>query len=286
MAEHKIPREALQDICDRVDGRCGLYVSVPETGERFVLNGDMVFTAASTIKIPMLALLFQDAEAGRVDLSRKLTVKPENRVRGSGILLSLSPDLELSLFDLANLMIVMSDNTATNEVIDAVGLDRIRQFCRDNGCLNTWIWRKMFFAGPLPEPQVPEGMPANATTAADLGRMMESIAAGTCVSPAVSQKMVQIMAGQRLARLKALLPWTERVDPYADKLELPAEGKVVVASKGGTLTGPPAIAHDAAIFYLPDGRYYVMVMCTQSSGLAEATKRINEAGLAMYEAMR
>ena len=286
MSEHKIPREALQKICEKVDGKCGLYVSVPETGERFVYNGDMVFGAASTIKIPMLALLFQDAQEGRVDLSRKMQVKPENRVRGSGILLSLSPDLELSLFDLANLMIVMSDNSATNEVADAVGLDRVRQFCRDNGYLNTWMWRKMFFTGPLPEPQVPEGMPNNAVTASDLGRLMESIAAGTCVSPEASRKMVQIMAGQRLARLRTLLPYTERVNPFADKLELPPEGRVVVASKGGTLTGPPAIAHDAAIFYLPDGRHYVMVMCTQSSGLTEATKRINEAGLVMYEAMK
>ena len=285
MGMHQIPAEALKAVCEKLDGRYGLYVSVPDTGEKFVLNGDEIFSAASTIKIPMLALLFQDAEAGLVDLQKKIQVKPDNRVIGSGILRSLSPDLELSLFDIANLMIVMSDNSATNEVADAVGMDRVRQYCIDNGYQNTWMWRKMFFKGPLPEPQVPEGLPVNATTASDLGRMMESIAAGTCVSEAASRKMVQIMAGQRLARLKTLLPCAERVEPYAETLELPKEGQVVVASKGGTLSST-GIAHDAAIFYLPDGRYYIMVMCTQTSSVDAATKVINEAGLVMYEAMK
>ena len=115
--------------------------------------------------------------------------------------------------------------------------------------------------------------------------MLFRSAAGKCVSEKASDKMVQIMAGQRLARLKTLLPWTERVEPFAEKLELPAEGKVVAASKGGTLTST-GIAHDAAVFYLPDGRYYVMVMCTRSSSVDETTKIINEAGLVMYEAMK
>ena len=285
MDTHKIPVEALKEVCARIDGACALYVSVPGTGEKFALNEDKIFSAASTIKIPMLALLFQDAEAGRVDLTLKSRVKPENRVVGSGILRSLSPDLELSLFDLANLMIVMSDNTATNEVADAVGMDRVRQYCIDNGYTNTWMWRKMFFKGYMPEPQVPEGMPVNATTAGDLGRMLECMAAGTCVSEKASKKMIQIMAGQRLARLKTLLPCAERVEPYEEELRLPPEGKVVVACKGGTLTDS-GIAHDAGIFYLPDGRYYVMVMCTQSSSVDTATKVINEAGLVMYEAMK
>ena len=285
MDAHKIPVEALKEVCAKIDGQCAMYVSVPGTGEKFVLNEDKIFSAASTIKIPMLALLFQDAEAGKVDLAEKIRVKPENRVVGSGILRSLSPDLELPLFDIANLMIVMSDNTATNEVADAVGMDRVRQYCIDNGYTNTWMWRKMFFKGYMPEPQVSEGMPVNATTAGDLGRMLESMAAGTCVSEKASRKMIQIMAGQRLARLKTLLPCAERVEPYEEELRLPPEGKVVVACKGGTLTAP-GIAHDAGVFYLPDGRYYVMVMCTQTGSVDAATKIINEAGLLMYEAMK
>ena len=93
------------------------------------------------------------------------------------------------------------------------------------------------------------------------------------------------MANQRVARLKTLLPTAYRPDPRAEQLELPPEGKVVVASKGGTLLNP-ARAHDAGIFYLPDGRYYIVTICTTSSDLKATTKIINEVGLVMYEAMK
>ena len=123
-----IPVETLTRLCQEVEGTCGIYVSIPETGEKFCLNEDFQVYAASTIKIPVLCLLFRDAEQGRVDLSQTLVVSRENRVGGSGILQSLRPELEMSIFDLANLMMVMSDNIATNQIIDIVGMERVRDF--------------------------------------------------------------------------------------------------------------------------------------------------------------
>ena len=111
------------------------------------------------------------------------------------------------------------------------------------------------------------------------------LADGTLLDEASCRKIIQIMANQRVARLKTLLPTAYRPDPRKEALELPKEGQVVVASKGGTLTDPPT-AHDAGIFYLPDGRYYIVTICTRSSSLKEATKIINEVGLVMYEAMK
>lgn len=285
MNNHTIPVAELTELCNRFSGEYGIYVSIPEDGQRFWLNNETIFHAASTIKVPVLALLFKDAQEGKLDLHKKITVKPDNRVGGSGILQSLDPTLELSLFDLAELMIVMSDNTATNEVIDAVGMDRVRQFCADNGFENTWIWRKMYFKGFVPPAQNPEGTPPNATSVGDLGRMLEMIASGEFVNEKISRKMVQIMAGQRLSRLKTYLPTVDRVNPYLDSLELPPEGHVVVASKSGTLSNS-GYAHDAGIFYLPDGRYYVVVVCTKTDNITETTKIINEIGLIMYENMK
>ena len=282
--EHRIPVQELADLCNQIKGQFGLYVSVPQENQRFMLNETAIFNAASTMKIPTLAKLLQDAEEGLVDLEEIRVVKPDNRVRGSGILKSLSPKLALPVLDLAELMIVLSDNTATNEVLDIVGLDRVREFCREHGYDNTWVWTKLFYQGDQPAPQNPEGTPKNATCAWDLGRMMESIAEGKCVSEAASRQMVQIMAGQQVARLKTLLPNAPHADPRME-IPLPPKGKVTVASKGGTLT-PSGIAHDAGIFYLPDGRYYVLVLCTQSESVRDTTAIIQQAGLAMYEAMK
>ena len=279
-----IPVEELAKICKEVDGECGLYVSVPAAGERFVWNENYQAYAASTIKIPVLCLLFRDAEQGRVDLHQKVVVKPENRVGGSGILQSLRPDLEMSIFDLATLMMVMSDNIATNEIIDIVGMDRVRDFCKEKGFENTWIWQKMIHQGPPPA-EMPEGLIPNATTAGDLGRMMEQIASGTIVSPESCRKIVQIMAGQRLGRLQTLLPTTERLNPYKEQLQPPAAGKVVAASKGGSKEGEKCF-HDTGIFYLPDGKCYVMAMCTKGCERAKAVNLIQQAGLVMYEAIK
>ena len=137
-----IPVKELTRLCEEVNGACGLYVSIPDTGERFALNADFQVYAASTIKVPVLCLLFRDAEQGRVDLSQTLVVSKENRVGGSGILQSLRPELEMSIFDLASLMMVLSDNIATNQIIDIVGMDRVREFCKEKGLYNTWIWQK------------------------------------------------------------------------------------------------------------------------------------------------
>ena len=282
--KHNIPIAELLDLCNQIPGEYGLYISIPQENQRFMHNETKIFNAASTMKIPTLAKLLQDAEEGRVNLEELRQIKPENRVKGSGILKSLSPNLKLPILDLAELMIVLSDNSATNEILDIVGMERVRDFCNEYGYNNTWVWRKLFFQGELPEPQIPDGMPRNATCAYDLGRLMESIAEGKCVSPSVSEQMVRIMAGQQVARIKTLLPNDNHHDPRKP-ISLPAEGRVTTASKGGTLTNG-GIAHDAAIVYLPDGRYFVMVICSSSGSIRSATEIIQKAGLLMYHAVK
>ena len=279
-----LPVEELTRLCNEVEGACGVYVSVPETGEKFAFNEDYQVYAASTIKIPVLCKLFRDAEQGRVDLSQTLVVSKENRVGGSGILQSMRPELEMSIFDLANLMMVMSDNIATNQIIDVVGMERVREFCKEEGLNNTWIWQKMMHQGPPPA-DMPEGLIPNATTAADLGALMERIAAETAASPASCQKIMQIMAGQRLGRLQVLLPTVERLNPYEERLRPPAAGRVVVASKGGSKESEGAV-HDTGIFILPDGRKYVMAVCTKTAKKNETIHLIQQMGLAVYNAMK
>ena len=279
-----IPVEKLTKLAQEIEGECGVYVSIPETGEKFCLNADFQVYAASTIKVPVLCLLFRDAEQGRVDLSQTMVVAKENRVGGSGILQSLRPELEMSIFDLASLMMVLSDNIATNQIIDVVGMDRVRDFCKEKGLYNTWIWQKMIHQGPPPA-DMPAGLIPNATTAADLGVLMEQIAAETIISPASCRKIMQIMAGQRLGRLQVPLPTTERLNPYEEQLRLPAPGRVVVASKGGSKESEGAV-HDTGIFILPDGRKYVMAVCSKTPNKTKAIQLIQQMGLVMYEAMK
>ena len=91
------------------------------------------------------------------------------------------------------------------------------------------------------------------------------------------------MAGQRLKKFTTALPASFHADPFAE-LTPPVPGKLKVSAKGGTLS--ENACHDAAVFYLPDGRYYIMVMMTATKNNPETTRYISDAAIAMYQAMK
>ena len=275
-----IPKQALQDICSQIPGIWGLYVSVPQAGERFCLHEQERFVSASTIKIPLLALLLQDGEQGRLDLYTALPITEENRVGGSGILRSLSTSVQMNLLDYAELMIVLSDNIATNQVIDAVGMDRANAFFAQHGWNATHLGRKMMTPGRI----LPDGTrEQNYTAPEDLGHMMEAILSETLVSPEACRRMMQIMAGQRGGKFAAALPVEQRLEP-GQPLTPARNGRLLLCSKGGTLLSP-MVSHDAAIFLLPNGRSAVMVLMTATEDNEKTSPIMGQAAKALYEAL-
>lgn len=275
-----IPREKIEQICAQLGGEVAVYASVTDTGEVYTRNADLQMTAASTIKTPLLALLLWYAEQGKIDIDVKRCIAENNFATGSGILRSLSHDVEMNLFDIAVLMIVVSDNTATNEVIDAVGMETFNAAMAELGYPKTSIGRKLCYR------HYPAGTPGeNLTCAAELGRMMDLAVRGELLSPYVSRTLLQILAGQNLQKFTALIPaegWKQPREP----LPTPAEGSVLVASKGGTLSGSRGISHDCAAFFLPDGRSYTLTVLTHTNDMIAARTAMAEISLAMYEALR
>ena len=251
-----IPEETLKEVCKEVNGACGLFVSLPERGEKLTLFAQDRFNAASTIKIPLLALLLKDFEDGRLDPTEPVPIWAGNRVGGSGILNSLSDHYMLTLYDYAVLMMIVSDNSATNQIIDAVGVDRANAFFTENGWLDTHLAGKLY----SPKPLLPNGeQDFNYTTAADLGDMLEKVLAGTMVSKTVSDQMMQIMAAQQLGIFCQSVP-LRRVPDTRKPLPPVPENRVLMCHKGGSLEGK--VLHDAAILLLPNGEKAVLVMMT------------------------
>lgn len=269
----------LREILGQLNGRGAVYLSVPDKQEVLTIDGDAVFRAASTIKVPLLVKLMKDAEEGIVDLEETRRVADVNRVGGSGMLQSMSPELRISVFDLALLMIVSSDNIATNEIIDIVSFDRANAFFTEMGWTDTHLGRKMMMK------QVPDASgvkPENYFSAGTYGRILDSIAAGTMLSASVSEKIRGIMLAHRLDKIASVLPEKHLYDPRKPFV-LPPEGKVTVACKGGTLDS--GISHDGAIVYLPDGRYYVLVVMTETPDNS-ALPIIQRISRAVYEAVK
>lgn len=273
-----IPEEELQAICEEFAGNCALYISVPSAGEKFTYRADASIKAASTIKIPLLALLMKDAEEGRVDLDAVAPMDPINRVRGSGILKFLSPDTCLSLYDYAVLMMIVSDNSATNHVIDTVGMERANAFFQENGWTSTKLNKKLF----LPAPGNPGGTAgSNYTCAGDLGTMMERILEGSLVSQRACQKMMSIMACQQLGKFNQSLPRVLRPENTRDPLGPVPKGRVMLAQKGGTLYNE--VSHDTAIMLLPNGRHAILVMMTECGDGSTSLDAIKKVSRAVYD---
>jgi len=271
----RIPVKDIYGILSGMTGNVGLYIEDCETGEVFTINPDHIFPAASVIKVPMLALLLRDVQEGKADLYAPHKIADNNYIGGTGIINGLSHELTFNLYDMAKLMIILSDNTATNEIMDIIGIDRFNKFWREMGYNSISLGRKM-----MDFEAVRQGR-NNYMSAADAGRIFSAISKGTLINKEVSDTIFAMMTEQLCRnKLPALLPV---VAVYSGVSGLP-DGKVLVANKTGGLVG---IQHDAGIFQLPDDRRYIISMFTDH--LAEdidGVTAISKVSLAVYNAMK
>lgn len=210
-------------------------IALKELGESlsFGFHADEIFPTASTIKIHVLANLLQRAEVGDVDLSEKIVVDPADHVLGSGVIAYLNGPIELSLRDMATLMMIASDNTATNLCIDRADIDATNTFIRELGLEQTLLRRKMM--DNLATMQEAE----NVSTPQELITMIELLYAGQ-PTPTVAEQTLEIMKMHNYGFIDRGVPST-----------------VAVANKPGWVE---AVMCDAALVYLPRRPYLLAVM--------------------------
>ena len=163
-------------------------------GTRFSHNGPRHFLAASTVKIAIMIELFRQIDAGTQSLATTQTLAATDKANGSGVLLHLHDGIALTVADLAYLMISISDNTATNLLIDRVGQDRVNATMRDLGMQNSVLGRRM-----IGRP-VPKGDPENWATPDDYATLMATILANRAASPESCTQMLALLEKQQNAR--------------------------------------------------------------------------------------
>lgn len=271
----RIPASKIYNILSNLNGIAALYVEDCSTGETLEINPNIKFPACSVIKIPMYALLLKDAEEGRVNLDEPHKILSENRVAGTGILCDLNPSLEPTLRDLGKLMIIMSDNIATNEIMDIIGVERFQAFCVREGCPN-FVWQRKM----MDFEAIKKGL-NNYLQAGETGKVIARIAKETFVNKAVSEMIFKTMCLQKYRnKLPSLLPV---VQPYSGITNNVPEGMVLCANKTGDLVG---IQHDVGVFLLPDGRRYVIAMFTKNlTNDIDGIEAIAKVSLEVYKAM-
>ena len=112
---------AIESVVSSFSGQLGIAATNLETGEEVAWNADQLLPIASVLKVPVLLEVLQQAEEGRISLDEPIAPMATHRTFGSGVLKELSNEVRMSVHDLAILMIVLSDNTATNALIALVG---------------------------------------------------------------------------------------------------------------------------------------------------------------------
>ncbi len=174
-------------------GVLGYSVRNADTGERLELRGDEPFPTASLIKVPVLVTLYDLVQKGEISLDDRIRVLKIDKVPGSGQLQHLHDGLEITVADAAWLMTTISDNTATNLLLDKVAFRRVWEKMEALGLPRTKVHSKSFqrFTSVAMDSSVKYGL--GVTTPNEMARLFELLAVGKAVSPAADSAMLRIL---------------------------------------------------------------------------------------------
>src|SRR3989475_3415048 len=176
-------------------GRVFLFAKNLDTGKDYSFNGDERVKTASTIKIAVMIEAFARVAEGRAKWTDELVLTKAARYSGSGILPELGDGLRLTLHDCVNLMMLISDNTATNMVLDYLTTDAVNARMDSLGIKQTRIMRRVGSGGDSKEGKLEENkrFGLGATTPHEMVQIMEKLDRGEAISPAASKEMLDLM---------------------------------------------------------------------------------------------
>lgn len=191
-------QDALNALAAQHKGKVALFAKDLKTGSTVAIDPDVPVPTASVIKLPIMVEAFYEIKAGKHRLDERLKLTKDNQVEGSGVLTLFQPGLEPTLEDAITMMIVQSDNTATNMVIDVLGIAAVNKGIARMGLKNTYLYRKVFMApvGPTPADQKKFGL--GKTTAKEMAEVMESIEHCNLGDRSLCDKMIAMLKNQNV----------------------------------------------------------------------------------------
>ncbi|HKR22854.1 MAG TPA: serine hydrolase, partial [Pyrinomonadaceae bacterium] len=185
----------VKTLTESFKGKVSLFAKNLDTGETYALNPDERVRTASTIKIAVMIETFARVAEGKIKWTDEVVLTKEKKVSGSGILNELSDGLHLTLRDAVNLMMILSDNTATNLVIDVVTTDAVNARMESLGFKNIKIMRRVGSGGESVAGKDPENKKfgLGMATPREMVLVMEKLERGEIISAAASKEMIDLM---------------------------------------------------------------------------------------------
>lgn len=258
---------SLEKLLSSSPGHYGVFAKNLGTGKTVTYRENVIFPSASVIKVPIMIEVFRRVEEHQQSLDHLLVMRKEDQVGGSGVLKDLTPGTLYSLRDLTTLMITVSDNTATNLLIDFLGVESVNTTLRRLGCFQTELVRRL-------QRVPPDRATVNHTTAYDTAHLMELLATGQAVSMQASDHMVDLM-------IRCQGP-VSIYGPTKSGEFIGQPTPVTIAHKTGSLSDA---RHDAGIVYTSTLSYVAAVL-SQGAPELQLAKTIARVGSLLPKLLR
>ena len=257
-------QDRIAEIDQHLDGVMGLAIRDLTSGQTYLLQGDDIFPQASSIKITVLAELYNQEQRGRrgehgvARLNDLYTVRKEDLVPDSFIMLGLTPGVtRVTNRDLATMMVAVSDNSATNVLIDHVVMANVERTLESLGLKNTHLQRKMMDIEAARQGR------ENISTPREMMTLLEAIYRNKLLDKELTAEFFKVLSTPKDSSIPKLLP------PDS-----------VIANKPGELE---AVRNDSGIIFVPNRPFVLCVMTTYLHDEREGQHAISEVALAAYQ---
>jgi len=251
----------ISDVDHGLDGVLGVAILDLSSGQKFLLHSDDVFPQASSIKVAVLAELYRQSQAGKLKLTDLYTVQATDLVPDSTIMGGLTPGVtRITLRDLATMMIAVSDNSATNVLIDRVGMENVNALMDSLGLAHTRLRRKMMDLKAASEGR------ENISTPAEMMTLLEDLYRGKVLNKEMTADFFVMLSTPKNSFIPRDLP----------------EGSKI-ANKPGELEG---VRNDSGVVFVENRPYVICVMTTylhRERDGEEAIAKISAAAYRMFD---
>ncbi len=249
--------KSILDIDRSLDGVMGVAIVDLTDGHKYLLHANDVYPQASSIKICVLAELYRQAQQGKLKLTDLYTVNAADLVQDSDIMGGLTPGVtQITLRDLATMMVAVSDNSATNVLIDRVGMDNVNAFLKTQGLRDTRLRRKMMDLKAATEGR------ENVSTPNEMLNLLQALYRGEILNKEMTDDFFRVLATHKDSWIPRNLP---------DDLR--------IADKPGALEG---VRNDSGVIFVDKRPFILCVMTTYLHRERDGEEAISNISLAAW----